>query len=675
MSVAERASPFVPAAFHAWRRAARANLLRGVHPESVVWHEEQLSLGSPAWGEFSDLTLGAGPDGGSVGNGGDGADGGGDRGDVGASGRENSDRVRVPRSFVKLAASVACHRDPHRWDLLYRVLYRLSRGERELLTVATDPDVHRVMVMDKAVRRAAHKMTAFVRFRRATPAGADHAGESERYVAWFEPAHDVVERTAPFFMRRFAGMRWSILTPRRCAHWDGTSVSFSDGVSRAAAPSSDDLEELWRDYYANIFNPARLAPGVMRGEMPKGYWVNLPEAVLIPDLIRTAPARVAEMIERVARPPLEPPTDIGSTTATTPRARARATTLPPETSWHPVHDPGALVARQRELRVGAGSARRITVDGVDICTGVAGWTDPSLLAPGVFYPADATSAEARLRYYAARYAMVEVDSTYYALPRRENSVLWVQRTPADFLFNVKANALMTGHASDVRQLPDWLRRALPDSLRGAPRVYGSDLSDGVMDEVWSRFLSALEPLQRAGKLGAVFLQFPRWFEPGAAAHRVLRLAARRLGDVRGAVEFRNPAWVDGDEGVRTFALLQDLGLAYTVVDAPPGTRSSMPPVVRITRPDLAVVRLHGRRVETWEKPNRPVTERYRYLYDAEQIAMWADTVIQMASMMRQGILQVSYNNNHANYATTNAAEFGDDLRSRRRGTWAMPSDT
>jgi uncharacterized protein YecE (DUF72 family) len=391
-------------------------------------------------------------------------------------------------------------------------------------------------------------------------------------------------------------------------------------------------------------------------------------------LTREAPARVAAMLARAASAPETLPDELRRIPSapthpgpalTSPRlARPRRTGLDLP-SWDPVHDPGPHEARRRAQALRPDSGCAVAIGDVTVMPGVAGWTDPTLLAPGVFYPDDAVTPEDRLRFYAERFAMVEVDSTYYALPRREHAVAWVHRTPPGFIFNVKAHALMTGHPADVRRLPDWLRRALPPRLRTEARVYGSDLPDDLLGEVWRRFRSAIAPLHDAGKLGAVFLQFPRWFTPSRAAARVLRSAARALGDVRGAVEFRNPAWVEPLIAERTFGLLADCGLAYTAVDAPPGTGSSMPPVVRVTRPDFAVVRLHGRRVPTWEARNEFVTERYRYLYTRDQVASWAERVLAMASSMGRGMLQVAYNNNHANYATTNAAEFGEDLSERR----------
>lgn len=203
--------------------------------------------------------------------------------------------LRVSRDFIALAEAVACHQDPQRHALLYRLLWRMAHGEPRLIERATDVDVHRVREMEKSVRRDCHKMKAFVRFRAL-------AGEQERYVAWFEPAHLILDRVAPFFARRFAGMHWAILTPYRSACWEAGQLHFGEGSTRAAAPAQDDHESLWRTYYANIFNPARINPRMMRQEMPQKYWKLLPEAHLLPQLIRDAGPRMQEMAERAPMP-------------------------------------------------------------------------------------------------------------------------------------------------------------------------------------------------------------------------------------------------------------------------------------------------------------------------------------------------------------------------------------
>jgi DNA polymerase len=202
----------------------------------------------------------------------------------------------VPREFMDLAGQAIQHRAPERLSLLYRLLWRLGE-EPHLLRIASDPDVRRVQAMVRQVSKAAHKMKAFVRFREVSGA------RPETFVAWFEPAHRVVESTAPFFARRFSNMTWSILTPEACAHFDRTRLVFTPGADRGQAPTEDELEEYWRTYYASIFNPARLKTAAMQKEMPKRYWRNLPEATLIPQLIAAAETRTADM---VAQAPSQP---------------------------------------------------------------------------------------------------------------------------------------------------------------------------------------------------------------------------------------------------------------------------------------------------------------------------------------------------------------------------------
>ena len=239
-------------ALGAWWAAANEAIARAVPPDQFIWrpNAERTSLFEPPGGPAQTIV------------------------------------ATASTLFVRLAKSVSCHRDAAKWDALYAVLWRMNHGEPELLSVITDPAVYRLVQMHRTVKRSAHKMKAFVRFRRLETADGDV------YVAWFEPAHLVVERTASFFVRRFASMRWSILTPDRCAHWDLETLTFTDGVDRSSAPSDDAHEELWRTYYANIFNPARLNGRAMRAEMPRRYWVNLPEARVIADLRNDAPGRV-----------------------------------------------------------------------------------------------------------------------------------------------------------------------------------------------------------------------------------------------------------------------------------------------------------------------------------------------------------------------------------------------
>ncbi|MCO6391861.1 UdgX family uracil-DNA binding protein [Aliihoeflea aestuarii] len=250
--------------FAGWRDAARRLVLNDVPPHDIVWQT----------GAEDDLFADSAP-----------------LPDI-PSGRT----LNVPREFIDRAEAVACHTDPSRFAFLYRVLFRLAR-EPELIKIASDPDIIRLHEMEKAVRRDTHKMRAFVRF---VEIGED---DDKRYVAWFEPDHFILERNAAFFVRRFTGMRWTILTPKGTADWDGEALTIGPPASKADAPAADATEELWRTYFTNIFNPARLKVKAMQAEMPKKYWKNLPEAALIPDMIKGADRAAKEMIERMPTMP------------------------------------------------------------------------------------------------------------------------------------------------------------------------------------------------------------------------------------------------------------------------------------------------------------------------------------------------------------------------------------
>ncbi|MDE3052552.1 MAG: DUF72 domain-containing protein [Gemmatimonadota bacterium] len=277
-----------------------------------------------------------------------------------------------------------------------------------------------------------------------------------------------------------------------------------------------------------------------------------------------------------------------------------------------------------------------------------------MIAPGVFYPDGIASPEARLRYYASRFPLVEVDSTYYAVPARRVAALWAERTPDAFVFDVKAHALMTGQPTETARLPKAIRDALPVAIRGKQRLYAKDLPAELLDEAWRLFLDALDPLRATGKLGAIFLQYPRWVRPSRASAAVVEDARRRLGDRPAAVEFRHRDWLADGTRDRTLALLARNGFAYVAVDEPQGLESSVPPVSEATNPALAVVRFHGRRAEFWEGPVATVSERFRYLYDEGQLAEWVPKVLALAE--RAGEVHLLFNNCYANYGTTNARE-------------------
>ena len=256
--------------FEGWRHAARSLCAAGVPPAGVRFQTPS----SP--GELF---------GGDVGLAGDSEASTTAKGDAGAI-------LRVPAPFLELAERAACHADPQRFDRLYCLLWRLQE-DRDLLARLADPDTGWLMACDKAIRRDIHKMHAFVRFR--------YVGESaigrEQFAAWFEPTHRTLRLGAPFFMRRFPGMDWAILTPFERAVWDGESLQFGAGAQKCDAPDTDVAEEHWKAYYAAIFNPARLKIAAMKSEMPMKYWRNLPEAELIPGLIASASQRSRTMTQ------------------------------------------------------------------------------------------------------------------------------------------------------------------------------------------------------------------------------------------------------------------------------------------------------------------------------------------------------------------------------------------
>ncbi|HYD52373.1 MAG TPA: DUF72 domain-containing protein, partial [Gemmatimonadaceae bacterium] len=287
--------------------------------------------------------------------------------------------------------------------------------------------------------------------------------------------------------------------------------------------------------------------------------------------------------------------------------------------------------------------------------GISAWTEPTLTAAGVFYPDGVSSAEGRLRYYASRFPLVEVDSSYYALPTAEMAERWVERTPDGFTFDVKAHAILTGHATEPARLPRALRDALPAALAARRRVRADELPTEVRDEAWRLFVRALDPLRDADKLGAVLLQFPPWFAPSRESARELVRAAERLEGLPAAIELRHAGWFEGRVAARTIEFLREHALPFVMVDEPQGFENSVPPVSAVTSPALAIVRLHGRRAATWTRATPRAVDRFRYLYDDAELREWIAPIRDAARAARE--VHVVFNNCYGNYATTNALEF------------------
>lgn len=251
--------------YEAWRTQARSMLLQGVPPQKGQWDLHQASL----FEVEVPLRPLATP--------------------------------KVPPEFLNLALYASAARDEDRWDLLYRILYRLNHENPHLLKVTIDPDVHRLNLLYKSVRRDIHKMHAFVRFKRSEINGI------ETYVAWHKPEHLTIELGTPFFVRRFGDKPWSIFSPDGSAHWNLHELSFGKGLSQREFEHEDPFDDVWKTYYRSIFNPARIKMKAMRAEMAPKYWSSLPEAEIISELIRNTPKQLQNMrdsIPTLAQPPV-----------------------------------------------------------------------------------------------------------------------------------------------------------------------------------------------------------------------------------------------------------------------------------------------------------------------------------------------------------------------------------
>lgn len=324
------------------------------------------------------------------------------------------------------------------------------------------------------------------------------------------------------------------------------------------------------------------------------------------------------------------------------------------------HDPGTAAGNARSSAVEHHNIPVLTTAGrAKILIGIASWTDRSMTAAGVFYPDGVSKPESRLRYYASRFPIVEVDSTYYAIPARRMAELWNERTPDGFTFDVKAHALMTGQPSEVDRLPKDLRAALPADLAAKKRIYADELPDELRDAVWAAFLDAMAPLKDSGRLGAILMQYPKWVGPSRANAAMIENARRRLEGFRAAVELRNRAWFDDRTRARTLDLLRRNALAYVCVDSPPGFESSVPAVPEATSGALAIVRFHGRNTDTWEAKVAQVSQRFRYLYDETQLREWLPMIRAISEQAEE--VHLVFNNCYGNYATTNALEMSSLL--------------
>lgn len=296
---------------------------------------------------------------------------------------------------------------------------------------------------------------------------------------------------------------------------------------------------------------------------------------------------------------------------------------------------------------------------MNVLVGTSSWTDKTLIESGKFYPRTATTPEDRLRYYASRFPIVEIDSSYYGLPTEENAQRWLDRTPAHFVFNIKAYRLFTRHQTPVVSLPADVRQALGPV--GRKNVYDKDVPEEIKRELWGRFRRVLELMRAAGKLGAVHMQFAPWvaFHPESFDH--IEYCRAMLAGFEIAVEFRNATWFDSDRHMRrTLEFERDNDLVNVIVDEPQGIANTIPSVWEVTHPELAVVRLHGRNHGTWNlKGLKASSQRFDYDYDDGELREIAAHVKELAPKARR--VHVLFNNNYEDQGQRGAAALGQLL--------------
>ena len=290
-----------------------------------------------------------------------------------------------------------------------------------------------------------------------------------------------------------------------------------------------------------------------------------------------------------------------------------------------------------------------------IRVGLSSWTDKSLIESGEFYPPHVRDAAGRLSYYVQHFPdLVEVNSTYYGLPSERSALLWHQRTPADFVFDIKIFSLFTFHPTPPASLPKDLRQELPAELLEKEMLYFDQVPAEIAEETLRRFLGGLRPLQSAGKVGAILVQFPHWFYPKPESFDHILWLAERLQPLQVAVEFRQRAWLDASHRAGVLQFLTEHSLTYVCVDEPAGLRSSVPPLAFATNPRLSYVRFHGRRAETWEQSGVSVHERTQYLYKPEELQEWVPKIRRLAEETQE--VHVLMNTNYRDYAVRNAKQ-------------------
>jgi uncharacterized protein YecE (DUF72 family) len=287
-----------------------------------------------------------------------------------------------------------------------------------------------------------------------------------------------------------------------------------------------------------------------------------------------------------------------------------------------------------------------------ILVGISSWADPELVKSG-FYPPEVKTPMGRLRYYAQNFPIVEMDSSYHFLPGARNLSLWLENTPQDFKFDVKAFSLLTQHPTLISALPQELREQSMAALNKEGHLYLQKLPEPVVDQVWERFKRVVAQIHMSGKLGLITFQFPPWFHPNPENYRYIEECQNRLPGYRLAMEFRNGNWLNTEHREGLLQFLKDKQLALVCVDEPQGFKTSLPPLAAVTA-GFGVVRFHGRNREHWEQKDTPVNEKYNYLYNTAELTEWAAKIQAMAKTAAE--IFIIFKNKHLDFPVRNARE-------------------
>lgn len=303
----------------------------------------------------------------------------------------------------------------------------------------------------------------------------------------------------------------------------------------------------------------------------------------------------------------------------------------------------------------------------NILVGTSSWTDPTLIKSGRFYPKGCTSADDRLRYYSEKFPLVEVSSSYYALPSIANSELWAKRTPSVFTFNIKAFRLFTGHKTEIRVLPPPVRERLPDAVAAKKSIAYRDVPEPLRDLMWQFFIDALAPLRENRKLGLVHFQFTPSlaFSPESMQH--VAECRQRMSGFTLSAEFRHYSWFKRANREHTLEFEREHDFVHTVVDAPQGFVNTVGAHWEVTHPTIALVRLHGRNVATWNIKSSVASDRFNYDYSDDELSGLADPIKQLAN--GASTVHVIFNNNYEDQGQRNALTLTRLLRRNadRRG--------